>query len=298
MPMDDIVITDGKPRDSLSTFILRYSHLRVDRDPGFRLQVSPDAESHLLYPLNAAVELQTEAGSALVDKPLFIGPYDRPFKIKAWRGTEFIIALLARFSIPSLFGVPAQRHADSWIRLDEAVPGSLSEIPALAKARLAASARQRTPDGPDLVDLTFAMLDQALSDLADTRKREADANEADREIAKVLWDADPCLTVAALAEAHGWPRRRMVAASQAAGGFTPKLLRRVARAALLRERLLAASDGVDLAGLAVDCGYADQAHAVRDLSLYSGFTPALLKRKFPGFREGWLRTRTRDGRNG
>lgn len=289
---NDVVITDGKPRGELARFVVRYSHIRVDRDPGFRLHVVPDAESHLFYPLSGALEFQSEAGEQRMDGPALIGPYGRPFQIKAWLGARFILALLARFSLPDLFGLAASRLADAWVPLRDAVPGTLADVPGIAAARLAEGREVPAADGAQLVELSFAMLDQALSDQADSRRVESGPRESDRAIAQALWDADPNLTVAALAATHGWTRRRMVSASLSAGGFTPKLLRQIARAAALRDKVLAAADGADLAGLSADCGYADQAHAIRDLSLFAGFTPALLRRKFPGIREGWLHTRT------
>ena len=79
--------------------------------------------------------------------------------------------------------------------------------------------------------------------------------------------------VADLAESCGWSRKRLWSRFESQVGLTPK------RAAML-VRFRCAVDGL-LAGrpaaeVAAECGYADQAHLHRDVSIFAGGTPGRL----------------------
>ncbi len=80
--------------------------------------------------------------------------------------------------------------------------------------------------------------------------------------------------IGALAESVGWSNKRLWARFESQIGLTPK------RAAML-VRFRHAVDGL-LAGrpagdVAADCGYADQAHLCRDISIFADRTPGVLK---------------------
>ncbi|WP_433722019.1 helix-turn-helix domain-containing protein [Nocardia sp. CA-129566] len=79
--------------------------------------------------------------------------------------------------------------------------------------------------------------------------------------------------IGALAESLGWSHKRLWARFESQIGLTPK------RAAML-VRFRSAVDGL-LAGrpaadVAVDCGYTDQAHLCRDVSMFANRTPGSL----------------------
>ncbi len=77
----------------------------------------------------------------------------------------------------------------------------------------------------------------------------------------------------------GWSRKRLAAYSRDAFGLTPKRLARIARFHHAVD--LANSAGrPDWAGIAVDCGYADQAHLVRDFTTFAGAAPERWRRNF------------------
>jgi AraC-like DNA-binding protein len=86
--------------------------------------------------------------------------------------------------------------------------------------------------------------------------------------------ADPALRrVTALAEVFGMPERRLQRLFTEYVGVSPKWVMRRAR---LHEaaRRADAGDVVDWAALAVDLGYADQAHLTRDFTATIGVSPA------------------------
>lgn len=113
-------------------------------------------------------------------------------------------------------------------------------------------------------------------DVADIPARLADHARLDPRVAEIL----KCLTDVGVADAA----RRL--------GVTPRTLQRLLRAATGQEpaawaqlarvrragRAVAAADGVPLAELAADHGYADQAHMTRAFRHWLGVTPAGLRR--------------------
>jgi AraC-like DNA-binding protein len=97
--------------------------------------------------------------------------------------------------------------------------------------------------------------------------------------------ADPSLAVSALADSIGWSARRLHREITATCGYGPKTLQRIVRMqrtlrlARRRERAFPAAP-LRLATLALDAGYADQAHMTRELRDLTGLTPReLLSRR-------------------
>lgn len=87
----------------------------------------------------------------------------------------------------------------------------------------------------------------------------------------------PEVTVGEIATGVQWSHRRLLRSFTAEVGVNPKLfgrLRRFQRARALAER----GPSPDWARLAVDCGYFDQSHLIRDFVAFSGFTPTDLLR--------------------
>jgi AraC-like DNA-binding protein len=80
-----------------------------------------------------------------------------------------------------------------------------------------------------------------------------------------------------LADALGISERQLRRRFHAAVGYAPKTLDRVLRFRRLVSQAQAVSDGeIDLARLAADLGYADQAHMTRDCVRLTGMPPARL----------------------
>jgi len=84
------------------------------------------------------------------------------------------------------------------------------------------------------------------------------------------------LPVAALAARVGWSERHLRQHVLAETGLTPKAAAQVVRFDRARRRLgssVARGGDVDLAELAADCGYADQAHLTRAWTRFTGLPP-------------------------
>ncbi len=84
-----------------------------------------------------------------------------------------------------------------------------------------------------------------------------------------------------LAAELGWSRKHLIARFRDQIGLPPKRLARIIRFDRALDRLTQGT-GQGLAGIAQDCGYADQAHLNRDFRQFTGGPPTdLLRRQLP-----------------
>lgn len=81
----------------------------------------------------------------------------------------------------------------------------------------------------------------------------------------------------ALAETAGWSRRHFAACFRAESGLAPKTFARILR--FNRVLRLAQAGTPGWAGIAAECGYADQAHMIREVTEFAGLSPAELCRR-------------------
>ncbi|MEU5407243.1 helix-turn-helix domain-containing protein [Nocardia asteroides] len=80
--------------------------------------------------------------------------------------------------------------------------------------------------------------------------------------------------VGALAESLGWSHKRLWARFESQIGLTPKRAAMLIRFRSAVDELLAGRPAADVA---MDCGYADQAHLCRDVSRFAAHTPGALR---------------------
>lgn len=201
-----------------------------------------------------------------------------------WREGELVVAGLDRSARPSpvargerilglrlrpgiagaVLGMPASEVLDVHVRLEELVGGRASE--------LAARLGESNDDG-EAFDLIERMVGSRIQEvgpdplvLAATRRLGFPGSRVDR-----------------LADSLGIGERQLRRRFHRAVGYGPKTLDRV-----LRFRRLVAQAGAvaagesDLARVAADLGYADQAHMTRDCLRLSGMTPSALATHWAG----------------
>jgi AraC-like DNA-binding protein len=131
------------------------------------------------------------------------------------------------------------------------------------RVRAAATWRQR-----------FAVVDEIL-----LRQFRGD-QEVSREVGRawrVLLATGGAVPVPELAKEAGWSSRQLGTRFRTEIGLTPKEAARVVRfdrARRLLQRRIAACRPTDLAGLAVGCGYYDQAHLAREFRALAGLPPS------------------------
>lgn len=80
------------------------------------------------------------------------------------------------------------------------------------------------------------------------------------------------IAIGTLAERTGWSRKHLAHRFHTEVGLAPKAVARIAR--FNRAQEMARQGRACWAAIATDCGYADQAHLIRDFGAFAGTTPA------------------------
>lgn len=113
------------------------------------------------------------------------------------------------------------------------------------------------------------------------RRRRRDASLATfASLVAHLGDPEVDATVASAAAACGVSARHVARLFRRHLGLAPRTLRSIARFQRALDAMAAAPDG-NLGAIAAACGYADQAHLVRDVRRYAGGPPKTFRGYFP-----------------
>jgi AraC-like DNA-binding protein len=223
-------------------------------------QVAVGDRSGLVLP-DACTDLIWEQGRGAY----VAGPDTGPVPITMAAGTVMIgIRFRPSAGGPAL-GVPLSELRDQRVDFADLRPAGARQLPA-GLGPPAAVARA--------LAVTAALVDEAAPDPAVTMA------------AHLLHD--PRARAEDVADDVGLSLRQLRRRCQAAVGYGPKTLQRVLRFRRFVARIDAlpqgprsqqSPDGLDLAGLAVQAGYADQAHLTRECGRLAGLTPAALARQ-------------------
>jgi AraC-like DNA-binding protein len=84
--------------------------------------------------------------------------------------------------------------------------------------------------------------------------------------------------IRAICREVGWSQKHLIARFRQQTGLTPKRAARVIRFERVLRRISGAAH-MDLARLAAECGYSDQAHLIRDFGEFTGMTPGAAVRQ-------------------
>jgi AraC-like DNA-binding protein len=156
----------------------------------------------------------------------------------------------------ALFGVPPSALAERVVALDDVLGRRGDELVDRLRA---------APTWPG----RFAALDAVLTGVL--RGHERPGTCLSRAWARLV-DTGGTVQVGALADELGWSRRHLSERFRREFGLTPKTAARVIR--FERARLLVTRhDRPTLGQVAAACGYADQAHMVRDWHDFAGASP-------------------------
>jgi AraC-like DNA-binding protein len=193
------------------------------------------------------------------------GPDTGPVPTTMAAGTVLLGARFRPSAGGPAFGIPLSELRDQRVDLADLRPGDARRLSAALDTATAAAR---------VLDVTGALVDAARLD------------PAVAEAARLLHD--PRARAEDIADDVGLSPRQLRRRCYAAVGYGPKTLQRVLRFrrfvsgidALPRNRQGPRHpDGLDLAGLAVQAGYADQAHLTRECGRLAGLTPAALARQ-------------------
>jgi AraC-like DNA-binding protein len=213
-------------------------------------KAAPTAPTGLVLP-DACSDLIWERGVGAYVAGPDTGP-SRPM-IKA--GTVMVGIRFRPSAGGQVFGMPLSEILNQRVPLADLLPPAAGRLPPTLDPEEAVHR---------VLDLTGGLVVDGAPDLAMAR-------------AAVLL-RDPAARAEAVAAEVGLSERQFRRRSQAAAGYSPKTLQRVLRFHRFVRLLDAAPPSPDLAALAAQGGYADQAHLTRECSAFSGFTPANLAR--------------------
>jgi AraC-like DNA-binding protein len=218
------------------------------------LEVGSDggAYEHRTVP-NGSVEISHALGSAHIDVS---GPQRKPMVAQAAHGTTLVGIRFRPGAATAILGLPTSELVDLRVDLDELWgPGAMTLAERLAEADSPESAARLLEDEAVL--------------------RLADATAPDPLVNAAVGRLQPWRTggVGELASSLYISPRQLRRRFVAALGFGPKTLQRILRF----QGFLALSQGrpfnLDLAQLAQQAGYADQAHLTREAAALTGLTP-------------------------
>jgi|SRR5262245_11522336 len=210
------------------------------------------ADSTLILP-DGCVDVLWRDGKLVVAGP------DRRARLSPVRTGEEILGVRLRPGMAgAVFGVPASELLDSQVPLEELIGARATQL----AERLDASEDR---------ELTYLLIEASIASGI------AEASPDPLVLAATRRLGFPGSRVDELARALGISERQLRRRFHQAVGYGPKTLDRVLRFRRLVSRARAVSEGeVDLARLAADLGYADQAHMSRDSVRLTGMPPARL----------------------
>ena len=183
------------------------------------------------------------------------GPDTGPFRPASTPGPVIVGIRFRPSAGGRVLGMPLSEIMNQRVPLADLLPKAAGRLPATLDP---AQAAQRVRD------ITGALVAEGEPDPAMTRA------------AALL--RNPAARTEAVASQVGLSERQFRRRCQAAAGYGPKTLQRVLRFQRFVRLLDAASAPPDLAAVAAQAGYADQAHLTRECSGLSGLTPASLAR--------------------
>ena len=251
------------PPSELAHQIYGYSDY-WERTGGFSTRRElPHAEGVLIVNLDAPIAitggdgrvLRLQAGEAFV-----AGAHLRPALSQSDGAQAGIHVFLPLATLRRLLGLPMHRLVDQVVPLD-----ALLGTEALALGRALCEAK-------DLAT-RVALLDAALV----RRLRQAPTLGRQQAQALELLRMRPDQDIAEIAREIGWSRKHLADRVQDAVGVGPRSFRRLLRFQDLTARIGRHAGPPDWAGLALDAGYCDQSHMIREFREFSGLTPELYR---------------------
>jgi AraC-like DNA-binding protein len=185
------------------------------------------------------------------------GPYSNFFLIDPLVHASIIGVHFRPGRAVPVLGVPASELADAHVDLEVLWGRTAAEL----RERLCTAA---TPER------RFAVLEEVLLG----RLRQSTARHGAIPVALDAFEQpDAVVKVCDLARRIGLSQRRFIQLFTTEVGLTPKLYGRVRRFQRARELVREATEP-DWAAIALECGFFDQSHLIRDLGEFSGLSPA------------------------
>ncbi|HYJ71035.1 MAG TPA: helix-turn-helix domain-containing protein [Actinomycetota bacterium] len=196
---------------------------------------------------------------AVGDEVRLAGPATRSTTLRLAPGTRTVGVRFRSGAAPALVGASAVDLRDRDVALDD--------VWGRAGAELAA----RVAEAPDWQARLRVMVDGLTARLTEARE----PDPVGTGIAALLAEG-PGRPIVGLADDVGLSERQLRRRVEEAVGYPPRLLARILRFQRFLHAARAAGPGRNLARLAADAGYADQAHLTRESRELGGLPPGAL----------------------
>jgi AraC-like DNA-binding protein len=250
-----------KPTPPLDQYIECLWHSAVYAPSHDKERVLPTGTVELVFDLRGdrieVLEDERDNVGKCFGGAVVCGAHSRYFVLETSQQSEVVGVHFRRGGAAPFLGMPLSEIMDRHVGLEDIWGPQVSAL------------RQRLQEAESSATL-FARLEAALL----KRLREPPPNyfavvDAIRQIS-----AGPtALRVRQISDRTGYSRKRFIRLFHDTVGLTPKLFCRIQRfQALLDE--IAAGDCVEWARVALDCGYFDQSHMIRDFRAFAGVTPS------------------------
>lgn len=197
---------------------------------------------------------------AVYSGPLVAGPHSRPYVIDTDQQASLLGVKFRPGGAYAFFGLPVDLLRDQHVPLEEFWGSAAVRLQSEAMAA-------KTPDA------RICVLEEAMTArLADARRTHPAVSHAVRRFRT----QQGVEHVAAVAAEVDLSSRRFIDLFRREIGLPPKLYCRLLRfRRLLRD--VALIPATDLTSVALDCGYYDQSHMIREFKAFSGLTPSAFR---------------------
>ena len=255
-------IDEVRPGAALKGLISRYSAYREDIASFSARQELATTSGVLIYALGGPLEVVGADGRAILLRQGegFAGAIADGTSISRGYGAQHgIHVFMPLTSLAAVSGVPLAELANRVVTMRDLIGPAADDL------------GRRLVEAAD-AERRFDLLDEFL---IQRFARRANEDRTTRWSMTRLAQAGGPVS-SALADEIGWSRRHFARRFRDSTGFGPDRFRRLARFERFAGRLMGSPDD-DLAGLAIDSGYTDQAHLARDVRDFSNLTPGELR---------------------
>lgn len=221
-------------------------------------RILPTGTTELVLNLGAdTIAIANQQGSQRFSATVVSGPYTRPFDIDASEHTAMVGVRFKPGGIHAVLGVSPQELLGSHINLDAVWNGAAADL--RSQICEAESITQR------LALLECALLTRSHPDRGLTR-------EVAFAVHALSLSRRP--SIDRLARDVGFSHRRLIQLFTAQVGIPPKRFARLQRFRHAHQAVASAVSPPDWPTFAIEYGYADQSHMIREFRDFSGMTPA------------------------
>jgi AraC-like DNA-binding protein len=246
------------PPEELRDSIKCFWHNSIQLGDEVSFEVVPDGYAEIIFYFGSAISIATKEGLQPLPSPFVVGLLNQPVHFYSQNRLEIIGIRCFPWTVFDLLGLPTGQDG---VRVMEHPIARLQ--PALATCMQAGKLAEA--------------LAQVAAYLLQSRSQTAD-NKLLVKAGTAMREAKGTLPVSQVAAAAHATVRTLERKFKQAAGYTVKDVSGLMRFEQVRNHLWQ-QPTANLAGLAHELGYTDQAHLSREFKRYSGTTPAAFARK-------------------